>query len=725
MLHGFRHYLFSISTCRLLCQFSTAATQSCRLPKSHPSSCSDSSTSVDAFDLLLRQCTSVFQCGQIHAQTILTGTQNSPFLAAKLISFYSKFDRLSDAVTVFRTLSAHQISNVLSWNAILRANVSHGRFEDAFTLYLQMRKLGLAPDGFTFPLVIRACASTGKPKVCEVIHNHVCVMGFGLHLHVGNELIGMYSKLGHMKKAQLVFEKMLQRSVISWNTLVSGFAMNYNCESALEVFHQMETEGWVPNSVTWTSILSAHARCAEHDKVIEMFSEMCVRGVSVTAESIAVVISVCSELGQLEKGKTIHGYITRKGYNDYSFVKNSLICMYGKTAQWVDMNRVFSELKVKNLVSWNALISSYAGAGLCDEAFDVFSQLKKKMGGDFYIRPNVISWSAVIGGFASSGHIKKCLELFHHMLHDGVEPNAVTIASVLSMSADFAELSLGKEIHGYVVRALMDKHILVENGLIHMYTKCGNLHNAEIVFDRMVDRDLISWNSMVAAYGMHGFAEKAVKTFMEMVAGGLKPDRITFVALLSACSHAGLVNKGRFFFNQMISEFKVVPQMEHYACLVDMLGRAGLIQEASELVKKMPMKPNAYIWGALLNACRIHRSMPIAEETASEIFNLNLDLPGSYMLISNLYAACGRWDDSARVRVLAKTKGLKKSPGHSWIEVKKKIYRFSAWNALEPGFEDIYDLLWDLGLHMEAEGYVLDKSFMLQDICEGADMPHM
>ncbi|KAG9458875.1 hypothetical protein H6P81_003383 [Aristolochia fimbriata] len=716
MLHGFCRCLFSIATCRPWSQFSTAATLSCHYQAKFNPNGTAYSTSVEAFDLLLRQCTTFRQCGQVHAQIILTETQNSAFLAARLIFCYGKFDRLSDAVTVFRVLLTYQIHNVLPWNAILRASLSYGHFEDAFSLYLQMRKLGLDPDGFTFPLVIRACASMENRRVCEVVHNHVCVMGFGLHLHVGNELIGMYSKLGHMGKAQLIFERMLQRSIISWNTLVSGFSMNYDCESAMEVFHLMETGGLIPNSVTWTSILSAHARCSKHDKVIQLFGKMCMRQVSATPESIAVVISVCSELGALEKGKAIHGYITRKGYDDYSFVKNSLICMYGKTAQWIDMQRVFSELKVKNLVSWNALISSYAGAGLCHEAFDVFNLLQK-MRESSYIKPNVISWSAVIEGFASNGHVKKCLEMFRHMLCDGVKPNTVTIAGLLSMFADFVELNLGKEIHAYAVRALMDRSILVENGLIHMYTKCGDLHNAAIVFDRMLHRDLISWNSMIAAFGMHGFADKAIKTFLEMVAAGLKPDEITFIALLSACSHAGLVSEGRFFFNQMLYDFEVLPQMEHYACLVDLLGRAGLLQEASELVKNMPMKPNSYIWGALLNACRIHGNMAIAEETASEIFDLNLDLPGSYMLISNLYASCARWNDSARVRVLAKRKGLKKTPGYSWIEVKKKVYRFSAWNALEPGFEGIYDLLQELGLQMEVEHSVLDKN-ILQDMCQ-------
>ncbi|KAF8388807.1 hypothetical protein HHK36_025487 [Tetracentron sinense] len=480
----------------------------------------------------------------------------------------------------------------------------------------------------------------------------------------------------------------------------------------------MEMEGLEPNPVTWTSLLSAHSRCGQQAVALRLFGDMKMRGVGATGEAVAVILSVCADLDAFDEAKAIHGYVVTGGFQDYMFVKNSLICMYGKHGNTEDAKFLFSKMKSRNLVSWNSLISCFADAGLCDEAFEVFLQLEKSEG-DPMVRPNVISWSAVIGGFASKGRGEESLELFRRMQQVRVMTNSVTISSVLSVCAELATLGLGREIHGHVIRGLMDENILVGNGLVNMYTKCGSLKNGRLVFDRIQDRDLISWNSMIAGYGMHGFGENALITFDEMVKAGLKPDGITFVAVLSSCSHAGLVAEGRRLFDQMIREFRVPPQMEHYACMVDLLGRAGLLQEASEILKMMPMEPNACVWGALLNSCRMYKNTEVAEATASRIFSLKLETTGSYMLLSNIYAASGRWEDSARVRMSAKTKGLKKSPGQSWVEVKKKIYMFSAGNSsMQQGLEEVFVILEDLGMRMESEGYIPDKSFVLQDVDE-------
>ncbi|XP_077209839.1 pentatricopeptide repeat (PPR-like) superfamily protein [Tasmannia lanceolata] len=722
MLHAIRPF-HPIQSCLLLRLFPPPAFFSTiYLSHSHLQNRFDPDTvfqtnALDSFDLLLRQCTTLAQSKQVHAQIILNGAHQSHFLAAKLISIYSKFGLLHNARMVFCSIPTDQNTNLLLWNSILRANLSHDCTKEALSLYLQMRELGVEADGFTFPLLIRACSSIGDEKLCRIVHGNVIMMGFHSHLHVANELVVLYGKLGRMECALQVFDRMPQRNVVSWNTMISGFSLNYDCVGAFNMFRRMELDGLVPNLVTWTSLLSAHARCGLNNEVLDLFGEMRMRQNGATAEAIAVVLSVCADLDALDKGKVIHGYAIRSGFEDYVFVKNSLVCMYGKHGNWEDAKMLFSKMRLWNLVSWNVLISCYAAAGLCDEAFEVFSQLEKK-GEELKIRPNVISWSAVIDGFASSGRGDKSLELFRRMLCVGVEPNSVTIASVLSVCAELVALGFGKEIHGYVIRSLMDKNILVENGLVHMYAKSGSLRDGRLVFDRMKGRDLISWNSMMAGYGVHGFGRDALSTFDDMVRTGLKPDGITFIAVMSACSHAGLVDEGCRLFDQMVNEFMILPQMEHYACMVDLLGRAGLLQEASEFVKKMPMKPNAYIWGALLNSCRIHKNTAVAEETASRIFSLESETTGSYMLLSNIYAACGRWEDSARVRVLSKTKGLKKSPGQSWIEVKQKIYMFLAGSPLQAGLEEVYSVLEELGLQMEARGYIPDKSFVLQDVDE-------
>ncbi|CAN1785770.1 Putative pentatricopeptide repeat-containing protein At1g17630 [Linum perenne] len=387
-------------------------------------------------------------------------------------------------------------------------------------------------------------------------------------------------------------------------------------------------------------------------------------GIGVNAEALAVILSVCSDLGAFSVGKSIHGHVVKYGFKDYLFVKHALICLYGKSGNATDAHSLFHEIENKNIVSWNALITSYTDAGLCDEALEIFLQLNQMQ------CANVMS-------------------------------NPITACSILSVCAELSALNLGKEIHGYTIRSFMSNNIPVQNGLIDMYTKCGSLREGHLVFEKLERKDLISWNSMIKGFGMHGLALDALDTFSHMISCGHQPDGITFVAVLSACSHAGLVDEGRSLFDEMLKDYLIEPQMEHYACMVDLLGRSGLLEEASDVVKNMPMEPNAYVLGALLNSCRMHKNTVVAENTASQMLSLSSNTAWSYMLLSNVYAASGRWEDSAKTRVSARTKGLKKTPGESWIEVNKIFRKFSAGDNVKEDSEEIYRVLEELTLQME------------------------
>ncbi|KAJ4845091.1 hypothetical protein Tsubulata_039850 [Turnera subulata] len=662
---------------------------------------------LDSLDRLLQKCSTLLRCTEIHARVIVTaGNCCSAFLAARIVSVYARLGSLSGARKVFGAAAPplQCASNLLLWNSILRANVSHGCYEDAVRLYVKMRKLGVLGDGFTYPLVLKACGYMGGSSLCKIVHGHVTEMGFGNHLHVGNELMGVYANLGRMGDACKVFDRMGLRTLVSWNIMISGYASNCDCDGALGLFRGMESHGLVPNLVTWTSLLSSHARSGYHEEALELFGLMRMRGVGVNAEALAVVLSTCGELCALDGGMVIHGYVIKGGFDDYSFVKNALIGVYGKGGDVNGVWNLFLEIENKTIVSWNALIASLAESGYSDEAYEI---LDKLLGSESCgLRPNVITWGAVIGVFASKGRGDASLELFRKMLFAQVRANAVTVSTVLSICAEFASLNRGREIHGYVIRASMDKNISVENGLVNMYTKCGSLKEGHLVFQAIEMKDLISWNSMIMGYGMHGLAGNAIKTFKQMVKSGYKPDAVTFIAVLSACSHAGLVSEGRRLFYQMEEEYKVEIQMEHYACMVDLLGRAGLLQEASEIMKNMAMEPNVCVWRALLNSCRMHKNTAIAEETASHIFNLNREMVGSYMLLSNIYAGEDRWEDAARVRTSAKRRGLNKTPGQSWIEVKKNVYMFTAGKNVQEGLDEVYRVLQELACQMEGEGCV-------------------
>ncbi|KAF3627305.1 putative beta-galactosidase 17-like [Capsicum annuum] len=672
---------------------------------------------VDFLDYLLQHSgVNLQQLKQIHAKIVICCSSNSSFIAARLISIYAKFGLVNEAQKVFENCPTGCSSNLLLWNSILRANVSNGKCEEVLKLYRRMRECGNLADGFGLPLIIRACGMFSDWKICSMVHCHVMQMGFRDHLYVGNELMIMYAKIGHMDIARKVFDGMSVRTQISWNIVLSGFAQNFDCDAAYKTFVLMETQGFEPNSVTWTSLLSSFARCRRHEDAWKIFVLMRKKQVEATAEAIAVVISVCVGDNAIDKCKTVHGYVIKGGFENNSIVINSLMCTYGKGGGVRQAECLFSGLQFKTIVSWNSLISCYAESGLCNEAYSLFLQLQEL--DDPKMKPNVISWSAVIGAFAVAERHEESLEIFRSMQVNRILANDVTISSVLSVCSELSNFHLGMEIHGYSIRFLMDKNTLVGNGLVNVYMKCGSLQKGNTVFERTGEKDLISWNTMISGYGMHGLGTTALETFEQMVSTGTKPDEVTFIAVLSACSHAGLVDEGYKVFNQMKEVFGIELQMEHYACMVDLLGRAGLLQQASEMVQTMPMSPNACVWGALLNSCKMHKNTEVAEETAAQLFNLESGITGSYMLLCNLYAVNGRWKDSANVRISAKTQGLKKAPGQSWIEVKKKVYMFLAGQPMDSEMEDVHVMLNILRLHMSREGCTPQKSFALQCVEE-------
>jgi pentatricopeptide repeat protein len=292
----------------------------------------------------------------------------------------------------------------------------------------------------------------------------------------------------------------------------------------------------------------------------------------------------------------------------------------------------------------------------------------------------------------------------------------MTITSVLSACARLSALKHGKEIHHYIIRFWFESHVFVGSALIDMYSKCGSIEVARHLFDKLSERNIVSWNAMIAGYAMHGHGEDALSLFHQMQQADIDPDHITFIALLSACSHAGLIDEGWHYFISMSREYHITPKVGHYSCMVDLLGRAGRLDEAREFIDKMPFEPNADVWGALLGACRIHSNIELGKFVAERLFELQPENPGFYVVMSNIYAAAGRWEDVEKVRTMMKDRGLKRRPGCSWIEVKDKVHAFNVGDKSHPQSEEIYAMLDHLGGQMKKFGYVPDKNFVLHDV---------
>lgn len=393
--------------------------------------------------------------------------------------------------------------------------------------------------------------------------------------------------------------------------------------------------------------------------------------------TLPFVLKACSALSALETGREVHELAIKLRWESDVFVGAGLIDMYAKCGCVDDARDVFDRIPVRDAVLWNSMIAAYAQNGLPGEA----------------------------------------LCLCREMVVSGFGPTIATLVSVISAAADVAALPRGRELHGFGWRRGFESHDKLKIALVDMYAKSGSLRVARVLFEQLKDRSLISWNAMICGYGMHGHADEALTLFHTMRAEGqILPDHITFVGVLSACNHGGLMEEGKRFFYLMVSNYSIKPTVQHYTCLIDLLGHSGELDEAYKLIQEMSMKPDSGVWGALLNGCKIHRNVELGELALQKLIELEPNDAGNYVLLSNIYAQAGKWEEAAKVRKRMTDRGLKKSIACSWIEIKSKIHAFLVGDLSHPRSEEIYEELERLEGLMQEAGYVPDTEPVFHDV---------
>ncbi|PON78429.1 DYW domain containing protein [Parasponia andersonii] len=435
----------------------------------------------------------------------------------------------------------------------------------------------------------------------------------------------------------------------------------------------------VRDVVAWNAVISGYGQSGQFEEALAFFQEMLKANVRPTDSTMVSVLSACAQSGSLELGNWVRS--------------------------WVEGHGLGSNLRVVN-----ALIDMYSKCEKLDRARDLFDGLKQR---------NVVSWNVMIGGYTQMSNYKEALALFHLMLRSDIVPNDVTLLGVLPACAHLGALDLGKWIHAYI-----DKNFRSLNNnslwtcLIDMYAKCGNIEAAKQVFDGMKVRSLASWNVMISGFATHGYADMAFELFSQMANEGFNPDDITFVGVLSACNHAGLLDIGREYFRSMSHDYDISPKLQHYGIMIDLLGQAGFFDEAESLIRNMEMKPDGAIWGSLLGACKVHKRVELGEFVAERLFKLEPENPGAYVLLSNIYAGAGRWDDVATIRTRLHDKGMKKVPGCTSIEVDNVVHQFLVGDKVHPLSNEIYKMLNEMDRLLDMAGFQPDTSEVLYDIDE-------
>ncbi|KAA3472050.1 pentatricopeptide repeat-containing protein [Gossypium australe] len=425
--------------------------------------------------------------------------------------------------------------------------------------------------------------------------------------------------------------------------------------------------------------------------------------------SFPFLVRACAQLEGVDMGIQAHGQIVKHGFENDVYVQNSLVYMYSMCGDIKAANEVFSRMLSPNVVSWTSIIAGFNKIGDVEMARELFDKMPER---------NLVTWSTMINGYAKNNCFEKAVELFQVLKDKGIKANETVMVSVISSYAHLGAIELGEKAHDYVVKNNLSLNVILGTALVDMYARCGSIEKAIKVFDQMPERDVLSWTALIAGLAMHGYAEKAIWFFSKMVNSGLKPRDITFTSLLSACSHGGLIEKGLELFESMKRDYGIEPRLEHYGCIVDLLGRAGKLAEAEKFVLEMPVRPNAPIWGALLGACRIHRNAEIAERVGNILIPLLPEHSGYYVLLSNIYARTNRWENVETMRQMMKEKGVKKPPGYSLIEVDGKVHNFKMGDKSHPEIEMI-ERKWDEILRkIRLAGYTGNTSDALFDIDE-------
>ncbi|KAK7273426.1 hypothetical protein RIF29_14475 [Crotalaria pallida] len=625
----------------------------------------------------------------LHADVYRTGFESNVFVCNAVVAMYGRCGEKKDARKVFDELRQRGIEDLVSWNSIVCSYTQAYDVGSALRMFGEMTGGGLvAPDAVSLVNVLPACATLGASLQGKQIHGFAVRSGLVDDVFVGNAVVDMYAKCGKMDEASLVFERMKVKDVVSWNAMVTGYSQTGRFEEALSLFEKMREEDIELDVVTWTAVIAGYAQRGHGCEALDVFRQMSSSGSLPNVVTLVSLLSGCASVGALLHGKETHCYAIKfilnfNGQNtrDDLMVINGLIDMYGK-CQSVNVGRTM---------------------------FDSISPRDR----------DVVTWTVMIGGYAQHGDANHALQLFSEMFKTGnsIMPNDFTLSCALMACVRLAALRLGSQIHAYVLRNNYDSaNLFVTNCLIDMYTKSGDVDTAQIVFDNMPKRNAVSWTTLMTGYGMHGRGEDALRVFDEMKNVGLVPDGITFLVVLYACSHSGMVDHGINFFYNMSNYYGVPPGAEHYACMVDLLGRAGRLDEAMKLINGMPMEPTPVVWVALLSACRMHSNVELGEFAANRLLELESENDGSYTLLSNIYANARRWKDVARIRYLMKHTGIKKRPGCSWVQDKEGFSTFYVGDRSHSHSQQIYEILADLIQRIKAIGYVPQTSFALHDV---------
>ncbi|KAF5742350.1 pentatricopeptide repeat-containing protein [Tripterygium wilfordii] len=668
----------------------------------------------------------------LHAKIIKTGSFSCIYISNSLVNFYAKCGHLVEANLVFEEITD---KDVVSWNSLING-YSQQRLTGSLIvikLFQRMRAENALPNAHTFAGVFTAASwHLSSASVGQQAHTLAVKTATFYDVYVGSSLLNFYCKAGLVLEARKLFDKMPERNAVSWATMISGHASQRLAVEAFGLFELMRREGEgeenefvftsllsalvVPemvnsgrqihglavkngllsfvslgnalvtmyakcesmgdafqifefsnekNSITWSAMITGYAQSGDSEKALKLFSKMHISAMKPSEFTLVGVLNACSDVVAVMEGKQVHSYSLKLGFEPQIFIMTALVDMYAKCGRIVDARRGFNLLQ----------------------------------------EPDIVLWTSMIAGYVQNGENEEALSMYCRMQTDGILPNEITMASILKACSSLAALEQGKQIHACTLKYGFSLEVPIGSALSTMYAKCGNLGDGNLVFRRMPARDVVSWNAMISGLSQNGRGEEALELFEEMIVEGTRPDYVTFVNILSACSHMGLVDRGWTYFRMMFDKFAIAPRVEHYACMVDILSRAGRLNEAKDFIESATVDHRMCLWRILLSACRNYRNYELGAYAGEKLMDLASLESSAYVLLSSIYTSLGKSEDVERVRKTMKLRGVSKEPGCSWIEIRSKVHVFVVGDEMHPQIGEIRAELRKLLEQMKDKGY--------------------
>ncbi|WMV36074.1 hypothetical protein MTR67_029459 [Solanum verrucosum] len=700
------------------------------------------------FAVILKACSGIEDSWlgvQVHGLVVKLGLATDVVTGSAMVDMYSKCKRLNESICFFNEMPE---KNWVSWSALIAGCVQNSKFADGLHLFKNMQKGGVGVSQSTYASVFRSCAGLSDLKFGSQLHGHSLKTDFGSDVIVATATLDMYAKCNSLSDAKKVFNLLPSHNLQSYNALIVGFARGDQGYEAVILFRLL---------------LKSYLG----------FDEI----------SLSGAFSACAVFkGHLE-GMQLHGVACKTPFLSNVCVANAIMDMYGKCEAPQEALRLFDEMEIRDAVSWNAIIAAYEQNGHEDETLILFFRMLKSrmepdeftygsvlkacaarqdfntgmvihnriiksgMGMECFIgsaiidmyckcekveeaeklhermnEQTIVSWNAIISGFSLREQSEEAQKFFSRMLEEGIKPDNFTFATVLDTCANLATVGLGKQIHAQIIKQELQSDVFITSTLVDMYSKCGNMQDSRLMFEKAPKKDFVTWNALVCGYAQHGLGEEALQIFENMQLEDVRPNHATFLAVLRACAHIGLVEIGLQHFNSMSNNYGLDPQLEHYSCMVDILGRAGQISDALKLIQDMPLEADDVIWRTLLSMCKMHRNVEVAEKAAKCLLELDPEDSSSHILLSNIYADAGMWKEVAEMRKVMRYGGLKKEPGCSWIEIKSVLHMFLVGDKAHPRCNEIYENLDTLISEMKRVSHILDNEFLLS--CEATEDEH-